>query len=54
MPYSERFRQLRRLMSREFNPSALRKYWPLHEYESRVLIKNILSQPDKLSELIRQ
>ncbi|KAJ7273808.1 cytochrome P450 [Mycena rebaudengoi] len=53
MPYSPRFLALRRLLHRELTASTLQKYWPLHEDESRALIKKILSKPASFLESIR-
>lgn len=54
MPYTDRFRQLRRLITKELSGNALRKYWPMHEEESRALIRNIASDPRSLFASIRQ
>jgi hypothetical protein len=54
MPYSTRFHAMRRLIHKELTGSALRKYEPLHEQESRSLIKSILQDPPYLQDAIRQ
>ncbi|KAF8510471.1 cytochrome P450 [Hysterangium stoloniferum] len=53
MPYTERFRQMRQLMKKELMGSSLKKYWPLHEQESRILIHNLISKPSELFDLVR-
>ncbi|KAJ6545762.1 cytochrome P450 [Mycena capillaripes] len=53
MPYSSRFLSLRRLIHKELTGNMLRKYWVLHEDESRILIKKILEEPSLLLESIR-
>lgn len=54
MRYGDRFRNMRKLMHRELTSAALEKYWPLHEEESRVLVRNSLREPQSLLDLIRQ
>ncbi|KAJ7457987.1 cytochrome P450 [Mycena galericulata] len=53
MPYSPRFHGLRRLMHKELNGSMLQRYWPLHEEESRILIKKVLQDPGLFLDSIR-
>jgi hypothetical protein len=54
MSYSPRFLDLRRLIHKALTGNMLQKYWPLHEEESRTLIKKTLLDPSFLSEFIRQ
>lgn len=53
-PYSTRFHAMRRLLHKELTGSALKKYEPLHEQESRSLIKKVLQDPFTLQDAIRQ
>ncbi|KAJ7187128.1 cytochrome P450 [Mycena filopes] len=53
MPYSARFVSLRRLMHKELTGNELRKYWPLHEEESRLLVDAVLLNPASFLESIR-
>lgn len=54
MPYSARFHAIRRLVHKELTGNALKKYEPLHEQESRSLIKAILQDPPCLRDAIRR
>ncbi|KAJ7472154.1 cytochrome P450 [Mycena latifolia] len=53
MPYSPHFLRLRRLIHKELTSNMLQKYWPLHEDESRILIKKILADPSLFLDSIR-
>ncbi|KAJ7113109.1 cytochrome P450 [Mycena epipterygia] len=53
MPYFPRFHSLRRLIHKELTGIMLQKYWPLHEDESRTLVKKVLQDPDAFSDSIR-
>ncbi|KAJ6541977.1 cytochrome P450 [Mycena vulgaris] len=53
VPYSPRFVSLRRLIHKELTGNMLQKYWPLHEEESRILIKKVLLDPSRFLESIR-
>ncbi|KAJ7202043.1 cytochrome P450 [Mycena pura] len=52
-PYSARFLSFRRLIHKELSGNSLQKYWPLHEDESRLLIKKVLLDPSLLLDSIR-
>lgn len=54
IPYSPRFHSLRRLIHKELTGIMLQKYWPLHEDESRTLVKKVLQDPDAFLDSIRQ
>ncbi|KAJ7748816.1 cytochrome P450, partial [Mycena maculata] len=53
MPYSPRLLSLRRLIHKELNGNVLQRYWPLHEEESRILVKKVLQDPRLFLESIR-
>ncbi|EPQ56835.1 cytochrome P450 [Gloeophyllum trabeum ATCC 11539] len=53
MPYTERFRQLRRMMQKELTGAALQKYWPLHEHDSRHLVLRVVQRPTDIAKLVR-
>ena len=54
VPYSARFHAMRRLLHKELTGSALSKYEPLHEQESRSLIRTVLRNPSCLQDAVRQ
>jgi hypothetical protein len=54
MPYGPQFQKMRRLVHKEFTGMALQKYYPLFERESRILARNLLANPEKSSNSIRQ
>ncbi|KIJ26413.1 hypothetical protein M422DRAFT_784422 [Sphaerobolus stellatus SS14] len=53
MPYTDRFREMRQLLKKELSDSSLKIYWPLHEEESRILVKNLLAEPAQLADWVR-
>ncbi|TFK46242.1 cytochrome P450 [Heliocybe sulcata] len=53
MPYTERFRQLRRMAHKELTGAALQRYWPLHEHDSRYLVLKVMEHPSDLAKLVR-
>ncbi|KAJ7102834.1 cytochrome P450 [Mycena epipterygia] len=53
MPYSPRFHSLRRLIHKELMGNMLQKYWPLHEEESRTLVRKVLLDPSVFLDSIR-
>ncbi|KAJ7680690.1 cytochrome P450 [Mycena polygramma] len=53
MPYTPRFLALRRLIHKEMSANVLRKYWPSHEEQSRILVENVLLDPDHFLDHIR-
>ncbi|KAJ6500767.1 cytochrome P450 [Mycena sanguinolenta] len=52
--YNERFKMYRKLMHRSFNPSAAKMYWEIQEREARILIDNIVRNPEKLVQHLRR
>ncbi|KAJ7184544.1 cytochrome P450 [Mycena filopes] len=52
--YNERFKMYRKLMHRAFNPTAAKTYWKTQEREAKVLVDNIVRQPENLAEHLRR
>ncbi len=55
LPYSDRFRRYRRLFhSLLGTPSAVRKFHPSEEIETRQFLRRVLMNPDDLSSHVRK
>ncbi|KAJ6477564.1 putative monooxygenase [Mycena sanguinolenta] len=48
-PYNENWRQQRKIIAQDFNPSGVTRYYPLQETESRKLVRGLLDNPSTLT-----
>ncbi|KAJ7290010.1 cytochrome P450 [Mycena rebaudengoi] len=52
-PYNDRYRHMRRLLRPKLSKAGLERYWPLHEEESKILVRSVLKSPSELLLRIR-
>ncbi|KAL0958951.1 hypothetical protein HGRIS_014263 [Hohenbuehelia grisea] len=53
MPYGERWRRHRKLFHRQFQPSVVNSFFPIHIRETHALLKRLLDTPDDMINHLR-